>query len=199
MWKIWFLTKCFLQNQFLANFEELIAKNRISSFSTFWIFCPYANDTEHQRYASWTLEQHEGDLAVHNVLEPQSLALGMIWKMMNHGETIKTWLVLSCNWNKTSVRSDVLAQSEALAPESVLLTDVLAPPGINHQPQTTNHQVTKSTSKCRASRATSCSPRLFRKDKALATSKWSVSQSASANIVLGQKKTSYSICSRAID
>ena len=103
------------------------------------------------------------------------------------------------NWSKTSVRSDVLAQSEALAPESVLLTDVLAPPGINHQPQTTNHQVTKSTSKCRASRATSCSPRLFRKDKALATSKWSVSQSASANIVLRQKKTSYSICSLAID
>merc|ERR1712223_1028942 len=59
------------------------------------------NDVIARLYASWTLEQHEGDLAVHNVLEPQSLAL---------------------------VRSDVLAQSEALAPESVLLTDVLAPP-----------------------------------------------------------------------
>ena len=41
MWKIWFLTKCFLQNQFLTNFEEVIAKNRFSSFSTFWNFCPY--------------------------------------------------------------------------------------------------------------------------------------------------------------
>ena len=177
---------------------HIFVRFKNSSHPINWINL-YANDTKHRRYASWTLEQHEGDLAVHNVLEPQSLALGMIWKMMNHGETIKTWLVLSCNWSKTSVRSDVLAQSEALAPESVLLTDVLAPPGINHQPQTTNHQVTKSTSKCRASRATSCSPGLFRKDKALATSKWSVSQSASANIVLGHKKTSYSICSLAID
>ena len=41
------------------------------------------------------------------------------------------------NGSKTSVRSDVLAQSEALAPESVLLTDVLAPPGINLKPPTT--------------------------------------------------------------
>ena len=34
----------------------------------------------------------------------------------------------------------MLAQSEALAPESVLLTDVLAPPGINLKPPTTRQQ-----------------------------------------------------------
>ena len=42
MWKIWFLTKCFLQNQSLTNFEKVIANNRFSSFSTFWNFCPMA-------------------------------------------------------------------------------------------------------------------------------------------------------------
>jgi len=52
-------------------------------------------------YAAWSLELHEGDLVVHGVLEPHSLA---------------------------SVRAEVLFQCEALAPESVLLTDVLAPP-----------------------------------------------------------------------
>ena len=118
---------------------HIFVRFKNSSHPINWINL-YANDTKHRRYASWTLEQHEGDLAVHNVLEPQSLALGMIWKMMNHGETIQTWLVLSCNWSKTSVRSDVLAQSEALAPESVLLTDVLAPPGINLKPPTTRQQ-----------------------------------------------------------
>ena len=41
MWKILFLNRCFLQNQFLTNFEEVIAKNRFSSFSTFWNNCPY--------------------------------------------------------------------------------------------------------------------------------------------------------------
>ena len=40
MWKILFLNRCFLQNQFLTNFEEVIAKNRFSSFSTFWNNCP---------------------------------------------------------------------------------------------------------------------------------------------------------------
>ena len=44
MWKIWYLTKCLLQNQFLTNYEEVIAKNRFSSFSTFWNFCPYIFD-----------------------------------------------------------------------------------------------------------------------------------------------------------
>ena len=32
---------CFLQNQFVTNFEEAIAKKRFSSFSTFWNFCLY--------------------------------------------------------------------------------------------------------------------------------------------------------------
>ena len=40
MWKIWFLSKWFLQNQFLTSFEEVMAKNRFFSFSTFWNFCP---------------------------------------------------------------------------------------------------------------------------------------------------------------
>jgi len=52
-------------------------------------------------YAAWSLELHEGDLAVHGVLEAHSLA---------------------------SVRAEVLVQCARLAPESVLLTDVLAPP-----------------------------------------------------------------------
>ena len=38
---MWVLSKCFLQNQFLTNFDKVIAKNRFSSFSTFWNFCPY--------------------------------------------------------------------------------------------------------------------------------------------------------------
>ena len=40
MWQISFLNKCFLQNQLVTNFEEVIAKKRFSSFSTFWNFCP---------------------------------------------------------------------------------------------------------------------------------------------------------------
>ena len=40
MWKILLLKICPLQNQFLNNFEEVIAKKRFSSFSTFWNFCP---------------------------------------------------------------------------------------------------------------------------------------------------------------
>ena len=32
-----------LQNQFLNNFEEVIAKKQFSSFSTFWNFCPNIN------------------------------------------------------------------------------------------------------------------------------------------------------------
>ena len=39
--KYYFLIDAFLQNQFLTNFEEVIAKNRFSSFSTFWNNCPY--------------------------------------------------------------------------------------------------------------------------------------------------------------
>ena len=56
---------------------HIFVRFKNSSHPINWINL-YANDTKHQRYASWTLEQHEGDLAVHNVLEPQSLALGMI-------------------------------------------------------------------------------------------------------------------------
>ena len=41
MWQISFLNKCFLQNQFVTNFEEVIAKNRFSSFSTFSNNCPF--------------------------------------------------------------------------------------------------------------------------------------------------------------
>ena len=41
MWKILLLKICPLQNQFLNTFEEVIAKKRFSSFSTFWNFCPY--------------------------------------------------------------------------------------------------------------------------------------------------------------
>ena len=40
MWKILLLKIWPLQNQFLNNFEEVIAKKRFSSFSTFWNFCP---------------------------------------------------------------------------------------------------------------------------------------------------------------
>ena len=47
MWKISFLNRCFLQNQFLTNFEEVIAKNRVSSFSTFWNNCPYIRSTKY--------------------------------------------------------------------------------------------------------------------------------------------------------
>ena len=34
--KIWVCKKCFLWDQFLTNFEEAIAKNKFSPFSTFW-------------------------------------------------------------------------------------------------------------------------------------------------------------------
>ena len=38
MWQIWFLNQCFLQNQFMTNFEVVIAKKWFPSFSTFFFF-----------------------------------------------------------------------------------------------------------------------------------------------------------------
>ena len=35
--KIWVCNKCFLWDLFLTNFEEVIAKNQFSPFSTFWV------------------------------------------------------------------------------------------------------------------------------------------------------------------
>ena len=50
MWQISFLNKRFLQNQFVINFEEVIAKIRFSSFSTIWNNCPNLNTNPNKNY-----------------------------------------------------------------------------------------------------------------------------------------------------
>ena len=62
MWKILLLKICPLQNQFLNNFEEVIAKKRFSLFSTFWNFCPLENfrtiSKAFEWYKEWPLQKN---------------------------------------------------------------------------------------------------------------------------------------------
>ena len=55
-----------LQNQFLTNFEEVIAKNWFSSFSTFWNFCPNVKVWGYNLQCSKDISSVDPCLSIHH-------------------------------------------------------------------------------------------------------------------------------------
>ena len=70
------------------------------------------------RYSCWCVEQHEADLLVYGLMSPTAVAQGASYPQSLPSP--------SCS---PSARRTVLQLCEALVPEAVLLTDVLAPTG----------------------------------------------------------------------